>query len=311
MDKFKTVPNYYIVEKLGEGPQSVVYKGFHKKHPKRLLVIKILKAVSISEHQKRHFLQRIEHLKVLNDIRLITPLTFEVRGDVQFFTQNYFQGITLGKWAEKQKRINLNDFFTIACKIAEALNKAHEGGIIHGGIKPHNILIQPGTLDIRLIDFISPIDVRDISHFIYDRDFVENSLAYTSPEQTGRINHRIDFPSDIYSFGITCYKLLTGQLPFFSTDPLELIHSHLAEEAPPVHEFNPVIPSIVGKIIAKQMLKQPEKRYQCVTGLLADLMRCRDEYAAKGTIIEFPLGIYSNLENHALWAWSEFNGSAS
>jgi len=292
MDKFKTVPNYYIVEKLGEGPQSVVYKGFHKKHPKRLLVIKILKAVSISEHQKRHFLQRIEHLKVLNDIRLITPLTFEVRGDVQFFTQNYFQGITLGKWAEKQKRINLNDFFTIACKIAEALNKAHEGGIIHGGIKPHNILIQPETLDIRLIDFISPIDVRDISHFIYDRDFVENSLAYTSPEQTGRINHRIDFPSDIYSFGITCYKLLTGQLPFFSTDPLELIHSHLAEEAPPVHEFNPVIPSIVGKIIAKQMLKQPEKRYQCVTGLLADLMRCRDEYAAKGTIIEFPLGIY-------------------
>jgi len=292
MDKFKTVPNYHIVEKLGEGPQSIVYKGFHKKKPKQPLTIKILKASSMSEGQKRHFRQKIEHFKILHDIRLITPLSFEVRRDIQFFTNDYFHGTTLDNWSKKQKRINLNDFFTITCRIAEALNKAHEAGIVHGGIKPHNILIQPETLDIRLIDFISPIDVRDISHFIYDRDFVENTLAYTSPEQTGRINHRVGFPSDIYSLGITCYKLLTGQLPFFSADPLELIHSHLAEEAPPVHELNPVIPSIVGKIIAKQMLKQPEKRYQSVTGLLADLIRCRDEYAKKSAIIEFPLGIY-------------------
>ncbi|MDL2124453.1 MAG: AAA family ATPase [Deltaproteobacteria bacterium] len=299
MDELITIPNYYIVEKLGEGPQSVAYKGFHKETPHRPLVIKVLKAASISEDQKRHFRQKIEHLKVLNDIRLITPLSFEVRKNVQFFTKDYFQGITLDKWSGKQKRINLNDFFTVACRIAEALNKAHETGIIHGGIKPHNILIQPESLDIRLIDFTTSIDVSDISHFIYDRGFVEDSLAYTSPEQTGRINYRVDFSSDLYSLGITCYKLLTGQLPFFSTDPLELIHSHLAEEALPVNELNPVIPSIVGKIIAKQMLKQPEKRYQSATGLLADLMRCRDEYAARGAISEFPLGIYDRTHRVA------------
>ncbi|MCD4805422.1 MAG: protein kinase, partial [Desulfobacterales bacterium] len=236
MDELITIPNYYIVEKLGEGPQSVAYKGFHKKNPHRPLVIKILKAASISEDQKRHFRQKIEHLKVLKDIRLITPLSFEVRKNVQFFTKDYFQGITLDQWSRKQKKINLNDFFTIACGIAEALNKAHEAGIIHGGIKPHNILIQPESLDIRLIDFITSIDVSDISHFIYDRGFVEDTLAYTSPEQTGRINYRVDFSSDLYSLGITCYKLLAGRLPFFSTDPLELIHSHLAEEALLVHE---------------------------------------------------------------------------
>lgn len=115
---------------------------------------------------------------------------------------------------QETKKINLNDFFTIACGIAEALNKAHEAGIIHGGIKPHNILIQPESLDIRLIDFITSIDVSDISHFIYDRAFVEDTLAYTSPEQTGRINHRVDFPSDLYSLGIVSYELLTGRLPF-------------------------------------------------------------------------------------------------
>jgi len=110
MDELITIPNYYIVEKLGEGPQSVVYKGFHKKNPHRPLVIKILKAASISEDQKRHFRQKIEHLKVLNDIRLITPLSFEVRKNVLFFTKDYFQGVTLDQWSGKQKKINLNDF---------------------------------------------------------------------------------------------------------------------------------------------------------------------------------------------------------
>ncbi len=291
-DELITIPNYYIIEKLGEGPQSVVYKGFHKKHPNRPLVIKVLKAVSLSEDQKRHFRQKIEQFKILHDIHLITPLSFEVRKGIRFFTKDYFQGITLDKWSKNQKRINLNNFFTIACNIVEALNKAHEAGIIHGGIKPHNILIQPESLDIRLIDFITSIDVRDISHFIYDRGFVEDTLAYTSPEQTGRINHRVDFPSDLYSLGITFYELLTGRLPFFSTDPLELIHSHLAEEAPPVHELNPAIPSVLCKIIAKQMLKQPEKRYQSATGLLSDLIRCRDEYEKRAAISEFPLGLY-------------------
>ncbi|MBW2647062.1 MAG: AAA family ATPase, partial [Deltaproteobacteria bacterium] len=287
-----TIPNYDIIEKIGEGPQSVVYKAYHKKNPNRLLALKILKAVSLSEAQRRYFRQKIEHLKVLHDPRLITPLSFKVRRGVQFFTQDYFEGITLNDWAKKRTKIILNDFFAIACELSEALNRVHEAGIIHGSIKPHNILIQPKLLAIRLIDFITPLDVRDVSHFIYDRGFVEGTLAYTSPEQTGRISHRVDFSSDLYSLGITFYKLLTGRLPFFSTDPLELIHSHLAEEASAIHELNPEVPSILGKVIAKLMFKQPEKRYQSASGLLADLMRCRDEYSATGTISEFPLGIY-------------------
>ena len=294
-----TIPNYDIIEKLAEGPQSIVYKAFYKKSPHRPLVLKILKAASLSEDQKRHFRQKIEQLKVLHDTRLITPLSFKVRRGVWFFTQDYFNGITLDEWAEKQTKITLNDFFTIACELAETLNRVHEAGIIHGGIKPHNILLEPDSLDIRLIDFITPLDVRDVSHFIYDRSFVENTLAYTSPEQTGRINHRVDFSSDLYSLGITFYQLLTGRLPFFSTDPLELIHSHLAEEAPPVHELNPEVPPILSKIMVKLMLKQPEKRYQSAFGLLADFMQCRDEYSATGTISKFTLGIYDRTQRVA------------
>jgi len=293
MNEIKTaIPNYNLVEKLGEGPQSIVYKAFHKKNPNRPLMLKILKAASLSENQKAHFRQKIEHLKVLHDPLLITPLSFEVKGGVYFITQDYFEGITLDEWVKTRDRITLDDFFNIACKLSEAIDKVHEAGIIHGGVKPHNILVKPDTLDIRLIDFITPLDVRDVSHFIYDRSFVEGTLAYTSPEQTGRINHRVDFSTDLYSLGITFYELLTGRLPFFSTDPLELIHSHLAEEAPPIHELNPEIPPILSKIIARLTLKQPEKRYQSGRGLFADLRRCQDEYSVRGTISEFPLGIY-------------------
>src|SRR3989304_5218525 len=114
----------------------------------------------------------------------------------------------------------LSDFFTIACSLARTLDTVHEAGIIHGGVKPHNILVATGTLDIRLIDFISALDVRDVSHFIYDRSFVRETLSYTSPEQTGRISHRAVFSSDMYSLGIVFYELLTGRLPFLSDDPL-------------------------------------------------------------------------------------------
>jgi predicted ATPase/tRNA A-37 threonylcarbamoyl transferase component Bud32 len=283
------ISNYELIEKIAETPHATVYKAFHTKNPERLLILKILKAISLSEYKKTQFRQEIEHLKVLNDPLLITPVSFGAKDGVCFITQDYFAGITLDKLAEAHSRINLKDFFTIACGLARALDKVHEAGIIHGGIKPHNILVDPGTLDVRLIDFISSMDVRDVSHFIYEHSFIRDTLVYTSPEQTGRINHRIVFSSDLYALGIVFYELLTGSLPFFSEDPLELIHSHLAEEAPDVHALNLRIPVTLSKIIAKLMLKAPEKRYQSSDGLLADLLRCRDEYAATGTIGEFPL----------------------
>lgn len=286
------IPNYEIIQRLGESPQAIVYKAFHKKNPKEILVLKILKTGYLPEHQKMHFRQKIEQLKVLNAPMLLKPLFFEIIEDIQFITRNYFEGIPLDEWAAAKNKISLKDFFTISCLLAQALQKVHEAGVIHGGIKPHNILINQKSLDIRLVDFISSIDVREVSHFIYDSSFVEGTLAYTSPEQTGRINYRVGFSSDLYSLGIILYELLTRKLPFFSLDPLELIHSHLAEEAPYVSELNPEVPQILSKIIAKLVLKQPEKRYQSSSGLLADLIQCRNEYLAKGTIPEFPLGIY-------------------
>ncbi len=286
------IPNYTLLQVLGEGPQSRVYKGYYKNMPHRLLVVKALKTGLLTESQRKYFRQKVEHLKVLDDPRLLVPLSFQDKWEIPFITREFFDGMPLDQWAKSKEDVSLEDFLSIACTLSELLEKVHHAGIIHGGIKPHNILVDPKTLDIRLVDFITPLDVRNVSHFIYDKQFVEGTLAYTSPEQTGRINHRVEFTTDIYSLGIIFYELLTKKLPFFSNDPLELIHSHLAEEAPLVTELNPEVPIILSKIIGKLLLKQPEKRYQGGRGLLMDLLRFRSEYQKNPHEVRpFPLGL--------------------
>ncbi|MCE5336233.1 MAG: AAA family ATPase [Desulfobacteraceae bacterium] len=292
------IQNYQILEKLAETQQTVVYKVFQKKNPDRLLVLKILKAVAVSDAQITQFTQKIEHLRVLNDPLIITPIKFCAREN-NFIIQDYFDGVSLDSLKLVRPGFSLEDFFAISCRIVQALDKVHDAGIIHGGIKPHNILVNPETLDIRLIDFISSLDVRGVSHFIYDPYFVKETLSYTSPEQTGRINHRLVFSSDLYSLGVVFFELLGNRLPFFSDDPLELIHSHLAEEAPALSDLNPGIPPVLGRIVAKLLLKMPEKRYLSSRGLLTDLERCRDEFSASGSIREFALEnrIYTQRTN--------------
>ncbi len=291
MSDLPKLQSYTLSEKLGESLQSLVYKGYYNKQPDTLLVLKFLKFLSCWDDQSRHLRQKIERLKVLHDPRACTPLALEVSGETQFIVQPWFAGQSLDTWVAQQNTVSLPDFFTIACTLADILQAVHEAGITHGGVKPHNILIQPSTLTLRLTDFITPLDIRDVSHFIYDPEFVRSTLAYTSPEQTGRINYRVDFSTDLYSLGIVFYELLTGKLPFFSTDPLALIHSHLAEEAHKVHEINVSIPEQLSDIIVKLVLKHPEKRYQSAAGLLADLLRCRDDYVATGTVRKFPVGL--------------------
>ncbi|TAN53797.1 MAG: phytochrome sensor protein, partial [Methylococcaceae bacterium] len=287
------IPHYRLLELSGDSLQSQVFKAVSKQRQDDYYTLKLFKHPLRHENQRRYLKQKVERLKVIHDVHVITPLAFECYGDVQFIVQPYFPGLTLDRWCG-QAAARLADFFSIAGDLATTLNAVQEAGIIHGGIKPHNILIHPDTLSVRLTDFITPVDIREISHFIYDQDFVEGTLAYTSPEQTGRINHRVDFSTDMYSLGITFYQMLTGQLPFKSTDPLELIHSHLAEEAPPAHHVNPAVPAMLGEIIAKMCLKEPEKRYQSGSGLYADLHRVAAEYLGGKHMQPFKLGLYDH-----------------
>ncbi|MCK5243381.1 protein kinase, partial [bacterium] len=131
-EKVPVIPGYQIVEKLGESPQAVVYKAFQKSAPQSAVVLKILKTSYLSEQQKQHFRQKIEQLKLLNDPLLVRCIIFGEQAGTYFIIRNYFEGIPLNEWAASRKP--LKDILTVSCFLAEALNKVHEAGIIHGSI---------------------------------------------------------------------------------------------------------------------------------------------------------------------------------
>ena len=124
---------------------------------------------------------------------------------------------------------DLDELLEVAIQLAEALHVLAGQQIIHKDIKPANILIHPETQQVQLIDFsISSLLPKEQQQFVNPAG-LEGTLAYLAPEQTGRMNRGLDYRTDFYALGVTLYELLTGTLPFEASDPLELIHCHIAQ----------------------------------------------------------------------------------
>ncbi|MDY6862751.1 MAG: AAA family ATPase, partial [Thermodesulfobacteriota bacterium] len=292
MRTLKTISEYNVLKKLGTGPWSEVFKVCRKDKPDRPLILKRIKLGRFGSRNPTNDIERqIKYLKQKSLPGTIIPDLHSHGETTLFLVQEYFKGIPLGYWRKTQTKNNLRDFFKIACAIAEILDKIHKAGHIHGGIKPNNILIMPDTLDIRLIDPVRVIKMDEIMYFIDNSDFMINTLAYLSPEQTGRIKKNLAYATDLYSIGAVFYELLNGKPPFLSTDPLEIIHSHLAEDPTPLNEIDSDIPGVVSDIIARLLRKETERRYQSGIGLLGDLVECRREYINRGKITSFSLGL--------------------
>lgn len=128
------------------------------------------------------------------------------------------------------KQYTLTEFLEIAIALSNILDGLYRHRVIHKDIKPANILINPETKQVKLIDFsIASLLSRETQE-VHSPNVLEGTLAYLSPEQTGRMNRGIDYRSDYYSLGVTFYELLAGHLPFESNDPMELVHCHIAKE---------------------------------------------------------------------------------
>ncbi|HZF54169.1 MAG TPA: AAA family ATPase [Polyangiaceae bacterium] len=190
-----------------------------------------------------------------------------------------------------RRKLGLKAFLTLASSLADVLDKLHQRHILHKDIKPENIFVtaEGGAC---LVDFCLAVRLSQETQRAVRPDALEGTLAYMSPEQTGRMNRVVDSRSDLYSAGVTFYELLTGELPFTSPDPMELIHSHIARRATPPAERVPGLPAQVSDIVMKLLCKAAEDRYQTARGLKADLDECLRQWNESGTIAPFLLGRY-------------------
>lgn len=184
----------------------------------------------------------------------------------------------------------LQDFLKIAIGLCNAITEIHLQKIIHKDISPGNVLLNQANNKVTLIDFgiSSTFDLKQ--QYIANPDTMEGTLAYNSPEQTGRMNRIVDYRTDLYSMGVTLYELLTGSLPFAAKDALELVHAHIAQVPKALNELDSNIPEQIGKIIAKLLAKNAEDRYQSAFGVRADFENCLHDLIQTGTIADFPVG---------------------
>ncbi|WP_310429580.1 PAS domain S-box protein [Chamaesiphon sp. VAR_48_metabat_135_sub] len=200
-----------------------------------------------------------------------------------------FGGISLTEYRQNQP-LSCPDVLEIAIQLADTLHGLGQQRIVHKDIKPANILINPTTKQVKLIDFsIASLLPRETQSML-SPSLLEGTLAYISPEQTGRMNRGIDYRTDFYALGVTLYELLVGKLPFETEDFTELIYCHLAQQPILIDRVNPDLPTVVSQIVAKLMAKNAEDRYQSALGLRYDLEQCLHQYQLTGKIDRFNLG---------------------
>ncbi|MBN1209064.1 MAG: AAA family ATPase [Myxococcaceae bacterium] len=178
-------------------------------------------------------------------------------------------------------------FLEIVLPLVATLAGVHRRGVIHKDIKPANILLSEGG-KVWLIDF-GLATLQQVEH-VESAGLIEGTLAYMSPEQSGRMNRPVDYRTDLYSLGVTLYQMLTGQLPFHGKDALEWFHAHIAQAPLPPHQRLSSVPPLLSAVVLKLLAKSAEERYQSAEGLLADLERCQ-EALRQGSREAFPLGL--------------------
>ena len=199
------------------------------------------------------------------------------------------EGVSLAEEFVK-KRQPLEKILRLFIDLSEVLGGLHNKGIIHKDINPSNILWSKKKEKPVIIDFGIATRIDFLASNLGNPDRIKGTLAYISPEQTGRVNRRVDNRSDLYSLGVTLYQVLTGKLPFESDDSLELVHFHIAKSIPLVHRINPEIPEVLSFIVEKLMAKNADDRYQTAFGLKADLLVCLEEWNRNKTIASFHPG---------------------
>jgi signal transduction histidine kinase/serine/threonine protein kinase len=282
-----TLSGYNNLRLIYSSVNSEVYRGI-RALDHQSVILKVLKKDYPTPQELNRYKQEYEIICHFNSERVIKAYDLIHYQQTLVIVLEDCGGQSLQELTQNQA-LSLADFLPIAIKITKSLEEIHHQNIIHKDINPANIVFNPETGKLKIIDFGIATQLTREHPILKNPNILEGTLPYISPEQTGRMNRCLDYRTDFYSLGVTFYKLLTGKLPFQTKDVLELVHCHIAKV--PTFPNTPYpTPHTLKEIVMKLMAKKAEDRYQSTWGIQADLEQCLKQLKTTGQIAEFTVG---------------------
>jgi predicted ATPase/signal transduction histidine kinase len=279
---------YAAIEVLGESATAVLLRA-RPADGDDPVVIKLLK----SEYPTPEEVARLAHEhRIVEDLRIdgvVRPLRIDrFKHRVGLILED-FGGVSLRSMIGPGGMAT-ETFLRLAIPLAHTLGEVHDADVIHKDLNPSNIVVDGALTTVKITDFGIASRLPRVHRETMNPDRLEGTLAYLSPEQTGRMNRAVDHRSDLYALGATFYEMLTGRVPFLAADAMELVHCHLAVRPTPPRYVQPAVPEVLSEVVVKLLAKAPEDRYQSAYGLVRDLETCRRLWSDAGRIDAFPLG---------------------
>ncbi|MEH2245432.1 serine/threonine protein kinase [Nostoc sp.] len=223
-----TLSGYQIIDQIDESSNSLIYRGYREADDQPV-ILKTLRDAYPSPERIASYQREYDIIHNLHLTGVVQVYALEIHQQRPVLVLEDFGGSSLAQ-LQLAGEIELEQFLQLGSSIVESLRQIHAANIIHKDINPSNIVFNPDTKQVKVIDFgISTVLSRETQSF-KNPNVLEGTITYISPEQTGRMNRAIDYRSDFYSLGVTFYKLLTKEVPFEGNDPLALIHCHIAKQ---------------------------------------------------------------------------------
>lgn len=275
------IGRFYLTRELGRGAVGCVYLG-HDPVLGRDVAIKThnpLLTPAERSRNEQHFINEARATGLLSHPHIVTVYDASIENGAAYIAMEYLRGRELDKILASGHRFKPDDVASIAWKIADALNHAHQREVIHRDVKPANIFMvaddQPKLVDFGIARSPNRIADRNANPDNPVTILAGNCLAgtpnYMSPEQAS--GKEIDARTDIYSLGAVMYEMLVGRKPFHSESAEKLLQMIAAKAPPAPHEIDPRIPRALSEIVMKAMSRRPEKRYETAEKLARDIKR--------------------------------------
>ncbi|WP_224369498.1 trifunctional serine/threonine-protein kinase/ATP-binding protein/sensor histidine kinase [Hyalangium versicolor] len=283
-----TIPGYTLRGAVKATGSNLLFHVV-RDHDGLALILKTPAVVAPGARELERYRREFTILLRLKDVRGVARVhSLELLEDRPLLLLESVEGAALSELTGRP--LEVSRALDLGISLVSTLAVLHRRGVIHKDVKPANVIVTPSG-ETCLIDF-GLASLQLVEHVeASPASLVEGTLAYMSPEQTGRMNRSVDYRTDLYSLGVTLYELLAGSRPFHGRDALEWFHAHMAVVPPPLGERVPGLPPVLSAIVAKLLAKVAEERYQSAEGLKADLDRCQ-ESLRRGVHEDFPIGVH-------------------